>query len=169
MYKLLIAAAAAAAFAAPALAQDAASPFAGARAGVTLGVGGDDFIDFDGTTVGVDLGYDWDLGGAVAGVALEYQTDLGDGFLDANETALIGRVGGKIGERALLYVNGGYTRISSGVSPFEGLGADGFRVGAGGEFLLGTGGTSLKIEQRYLDYGSGADAFQTVAGLNFRF
>jgi outer membrane immunogenic protein len=157
--------------AAPAFAQTAtvAGPFSGPRVGVNVGTGGDDFIDFDGATIGIDAGYDFDLGGAVVGFGAEYQTDLGDDFLDVNETALLARVGAKVGTKALVYASGGYTHISTGSSPFEGLGADGYRIGAGAEVLVGTGGTSLKIEQRYRDYGNGADGFQTVAGVNFRF
>jgi outer membrane immunogenic protein len=154
----------------PAFAQDAAvSPFSGPRLGVTVGTGGDDVVDFDGATIGVDAGYDWDLGGAVAGLGVEYQTDIGDDFFDVNETAVLARIGAKAGERALVYASGGYTRISSGATPFGDNGADGYRIGGGAEFALGDNGTSLKIEQRYLDYGDGADAFQTVAGLSFRF
>ena len=155
--------------AAPAFAQDAASPFSGARAGVVVGTGGDDIVDFDGATIGVDVGYDWDLGGAVFGIGAEYQTDLGDDFFDVNETALLARLGAKLGENALVYATGGYTHLSSGSSPFGGIGEDGIRVGAGVEFGLGNGGTALKIEQRYLDYGNGANAWQTAAGLSFRF
>ena len=172
MRKYLLAAAAAALpfAAAPAFAQDAASPFSGARVGVTVGTGGDDIVDFDGATIGIDAGFDWDMGSAVFGVGAEYQTDLGDDFLDVNETALLARIGAKVGEKALVYASGGYTHLSSGSSPFGGVGADGFRIGGGVEFALGaTGGTALKIEQRYLDYGNGANAWQTVAGLGFRF
>ena len=168
MRKFLLIAAAAAAFATPAAAQDAAAPFTGPRIGLNVGTGGDDPVDFDGVTVGVEAGYDFDLGGAVGGIGVEYQTDLGDNFFDVNETAVIGRIGGKAGERVLIYLAGGYTRIAAGSTPFGSPGADGFRVGIGGEFLLGTSGTSLKIEQRYSDY-SGAHLHQTVAGLNFRF
>lgn len=165
MRKLILAALAASAFVAtPAMAAD----FSGPRVGVTLGTGGDDPFDFDGTTVGIELGHDWDLGTAVVGIGAEYQTDLGDDFLDVNETALLARAGGKVSPNALLYVSGGLTRISDGASPFDG-GEEGFRIGAGGEFALGNGGTSLKIEQRYLDYGGGANAWQTVAGIGFRF
>lgn len=169
MRKFIIAAAAAATLASPALAQDAASPFAGPRVGINIGTGGDDPFDFDGTTIGVDVGYDWDMGGAVAGLGIEYQTDLGDGFFDANETAIMARVGGKIGQSALIYVNGGYSRVALGSTPFGSPGGDGIRVGVGGEFALGGGGTSLKIEQRYGNYGNGAEVHQTVAGINFRF
>jgi outer membrane immunogenic protein len=177
MRTLLTAAAAAALTlaATPAFAQDAASDaapasiFSGPRVGVVIGTGGDDIGDFDGSTISIDAGYDWDLGGAVFGIGAEYLTDLGDDFLDVNETALLARIGAKAGDRALIYATGGYTHIASGSTPFGGVGADGFRVGAGVEFALGDGGTSMKIEQRYLDYGSGANLHLTTAGISFRF
>ena len=165
MRKFIVAALAASTlFAAPA----AAATFDGARVGATIGTGGDDPFDFDGTTVGVDLGYDWDLGQAVVGVGAEYETDLGDDFLDVNQTALTARVGGKVGENALVYLSGGLTRISDGASPFDD-GEEGFRLGGGVEFGLGGGNTSLRVEQRYVDYGGGANAWQTVAGVGVRF
>ncbi|MEO7826959.1 MAG: porin family protein [Allosphingosinicella sp.] len=163
------AAAALSLFATPAFAQDIATPFTGARVGVTVGTGGNNVIDFDGATVGVDAGYDFDMGGAVLGIGAEYQTDLGHDFLDVNESAILARAGAKVGTNALVYASGGYTHISSGATPFGNFGADGYRIGGGVEFALGKGSTSLKIEERYSDYGHGADAFQTVAGLSFRF
>jgi len=165
MRKIILAALALSSFvAAPAMAAD----FSGTRVGATIGTGGDDPFDFDGTTVGLELGHDWDLGSAVVGIGAEYQTDLGDDFLDVNETALLARVGAKVGTNALVYASGGLTRISDGASPFDD-GEEGFRLGAGVELGVGNGGTTLKVEQRYLDYGSGANAWQTVAGVGVRF
>jgi len=171
MRKLLaVAAATVSVIATPAFAQDAAvAPFQGARAGIIVGTGGDDPVDFDGATIGVDLGYDWDLGGGVVGIGTEYQTDIGDDFFDANQTAIVARAGIKAGERALVYATGGYTRVSTGATPFGDFHADGYRIGGGVEIALGNGGTALKIEERYQDYGNGVDLFQTVAGLSFRF
>ncbi|HEY0084577.1 MAG TPA: outer membrane beta-barrel protein, partial [Allosphingosinicella sp.] len=91
MKKYLLAAAAAFAFAAPAAAAD----FAGPRVGVTIGVIGDDIVDTDVTSFGLEAGYDWDLGGAVAGIQAEYQNDF-DGDI-GHELAATARVGGKIG------------------------------------------------------------------------
>ena len=169
MHKFIIAAAAAATLATPALAQETAAPFSGPRVGVFVGAGGDDITDFDGTTIGVEAGYDWDVGeGGVVGLGLEYQTDLGDLAFDINEAAVLARVGAKVGSSGLVYFNGGYTRISAGATPFDKPGEDGWRLGLGGEFALGAG-PSLKLEQRYLHYGDGVHAHQTVAGVNFRF
>jgi outer membrane immunogenic protein len=165
MRKLIIAALATSTLvAAPAMAAD----FTGTRVGATIGTVGNDVLDFDDTTVGVELGHDWDLGSAVVGIGAEYQTDLGNDFLDVNETALLARVGAKVGTSALVYASGGLTRISDGASPFDD-GEEGFRLGGGVEFGIGTGGTSLKLEQRYVDYGDGADGWQTVAGIGVRF
>ncbi len=167
MQKLLLAASAAALAlgAAPALAQDAGT-FTGARAGIIIGTGGNDFIDFDDQTIGVDVGYDVDAGGAVVGIGAEYQTELGDDFLDYSETAILGRVGVRAGSNALVYGTGGYTRLADSGLPFGGNGEDGYRVGAGVEF---GGPVGFKVEQRYSDYGRGLDGWQTVAGVNFRF
>lgn len=167
MPKLLLAASAAALTlgAAPALAQDAGA-FTGARAGVSIGTGGNNVIDFDNQTIGVDAGYDFDAGGVVVGGGAEYRTDLGKDFFDINETALLGRVGVKAGTNALVYGTGGYTRVSTGATPFGGNGEGGYRIGAGVEF---GGPMSFKVEQRYSNYGRGADGWQTVAGVNFRF
>lgn len=167
MQKLLLAASVAALTlgAAPALAQDAGT-FTGPRAGVSIGTGGNSVIDFDNQTIGVDAGYDFDAGSVVVGVGAEYRTDLGKDFFDVNETALLGRVGVKAGSNALVYGTGGYTRASTGATPFGGNGEDGYRIGAGVEF---GGPMSFKVEQRYSNYGGGADGWQTVAGLNFRF
>jgi hypothetical protein len=160
MRKLIVAALAASTLvAAPA----AAAEFTGPRLGLTVGTGGDDIVDFDGQTVGVELGYDADLGNMVAGVGVEYQTDLGDDFLELNESAIVGRLGAKVGTGALVYGSAGYTRIGASGTPFGGTGADGYRLGLGAEF------GAFKVEQRYYDYGNNVDAWQTVAGLNFRF
>ena len=154
---------------APAFAQDSAGPFTGARAGVLVGTGGNNFVDFDGQTIGIDAGYDFDLNGAVVGIGAEYQTDIGDDFLDVNETALLLRVGGKaVEQNVLVYFSGGYTRISDGGTPFGDNSEDGYRLGLGVEVALNAR-AALKIEQRYFDYGGGNDANQTVAGLSFRF
>lgn len=166
----VIGAAASALVATPALAQDATEgPFTGARAGVTVGSGGEDIFDYDGETVGLELGYDAELNGVVAGVALEYQTDLGDDFLDVSQTALTARVGGKVGARALVYGLAGFSVVSSGSTPFSGDNEKGVIAGGGLEFLLGNSGTSLKIEQRYYNYADNIEAYQTLAGVNFRF
>jgi hypothetical protein len=162
--------AAAALSAAPAFAQETTpGPFTGPRAGVTVGTGGDDFVDFDGQTVGVELGYDAELNGIVGGLGLEYQTDLGDDFLDVSETALLFRIGARLGTSALLYGTAGVSFISSGSTPFSGESEEGARAGVGLEYALGGRGTSVKLEQRYYNYSGNVDSYQTVLGVGFRF
>jgi hypothetical protein len=171
MQLISIAGAVSALLATPAMAQEAASTpteFTGARAGITFGTGGNKFLDGDAQTMGLELGYDWDLGSAVAGVGVEYQTDLGEFIFDINETALIGRVGAKVGSKVLLYVNGGISVLNSGSTPFSGVSEEGVRGGAGIE-IAGSEGAQFKIEQRYYDYGNGAHSWQTVGGVGFRF
>ncbi|HEX9955055.1 MAG TPA: hypothetical protein VGB48_07565 [Allosphingosinicella sp.] len=162
--------AASALLATPALAQDVTpGPFTGPRVGLTVGTGGDDVVDFDGQTVGLELGYDAELNGVIAGVGIEYQTDLGDDFLDVNETAALFRIGARIGTSGLVYGSGGISVLNTGSTPFNGDSETGARAGIGAEFLLGNSGTSLKIEQRYYNYSGGVETYQTVAGIGFRF
>jgi opacity protein-like surface antigen len=151
----------------PAFAQSAPS-FTGPRVGLIIGATGEKLLKYDDLTIGLDAGYDFDAGGLVAGIGLEYQTDLGSDFGDVNETALLGRLGTRIGSSALLYATGGYSRVSAGGHPFTRNHEDGYRVGGGLEYALGSGATSIKLEQRYLNYGHGVDGFQTVLGLTVR-
>lgn len=174
MKRLLMstAAACAALIATPAFAQDAApaaGTMTGPRAAITVSSGGTSATSFEGETIGFDAGYDWDLGSAVVGVAVQYDTDLGSGIFDANQTALVGRAGGKIsGTNHLIYVAGGYTRVALGATPFDKNGGDGLRAAFGAEFAVGTN-VSFKIEQRYSNYEAGIELHQTVAGVGFRF
>lgn len=162
--------AASALLATPAFAQEITpGPFTGPRVGVTVGTGGDDFIDFDDQTVGVELGYDVELNGVVAGVGVEYQTDLGDLFFDVNETALLFRIGGRVGPSALLYGSAGISVLDSGSLPFSSDSEAGIRAGVGVEYALGGRGTSVKLEQRYFNFADNVDSFQTVVGVGFRF
>jgi hypothetical protein len=162
--------AASALFATPALAQEITpGPFTGLRAGITVGTGGEDFLDFDGQTVGLELGYDAEVSGVVAGVGIEYQTDLSDEFLDVNQTAALFRIGARVGPSALVYGTGGISVVNTGSTPFNGDSETGVLAGAGVEFLFGGSGTSFKIEQRYYNYPAGVEAYQTLAGIGFRF
>lgn len=159
MKTYILAAVASLAFATPAFAAD----FAGPRVGATLGVAGDDIFDTDAVTFGVEAGYDWQVGtGAVVGLQAEYQNDFDNDF--GRELAATARVGGIVGDRALVYVAGGYSNID--VGPFS---VDGVRAGLGVEFNIGDSGANLKVEQRYGNYELGAELFQTVVGVGFRF
>jgi hypothetical protein len=162
--------AASALFATPALAQNTTpGPFTGPRVGVIVGTGGDDFVDFDGQTVGLELGYDAELNGVVAGAGIEYQTDLGSDFLDVNATAALFRIGARVGGSGLVYATGGVSVVNTGSTPFNGDSETGVLAGGGVEFAFGGRGTSFKVEQRYYNYSNGVDAFQTLAGVGFRF
>ena len=158
MKKIVLAAAASLVFATPAFAAD----FAGPRIGATVGIAGDDVFDTDGETFGLEAGYDWDLGQAIAGVQVEYQDDFDNDL--GHELAATARVGAKVGTSAIIYVTGGYSRFDAGS-----FNLDGARVGLGTEIALGTSGANLKIEQRYANYELGAELFQTVVGVGFRF
>ena len=160
MKKIVLAAVASLLCTTPALAQ---TSFSGPRVGATVGVLGDDIFDSDATSFGLEVGYDHDFGnGAVVGIQGEYQDDFDGDF--GHELAATARVGGKAGQNALVYVAGGYSRIE--VGNFH---LDGVRTGLGVEFGLGASGASLKVEQRYGNYEAGAELFQTVVGVGFRF
>lgn len=172
MKRLLMssAAACAALIATPAFAQDAApsADLTGARAAIVISSGGPSATSFQGETIGFDVGHDWDLGGAVAGVAVQYDTDLGSDMFDASQTAVIGRVGSRIsGSNSIIYLGGGYTRVSLGATPFD-TGGDGIRGLFGAEIAVGAN-VAFKLEQRYSNYEAGVELHQTVAGINFRF
>lgn len=162
---------------------------------------GDESID--GVLYGVQLGYDFDLGGVVAGVEGEFSESSGsadfdetvDGFgggIEAGRDLYIGgRIGFKASERALVYVKGGYTNTSiesafetdDGDFEFD-SDIDGFRVGAGAEYLFGKN-LYGKVEYRYSKYSNldigedddvadpqfdiDLDRHQVVAGVGLRF
>lgn len=123
--------------AAPAMAQDADSPFTGLRVQGEVGydqLGAGSSIDDDSTAdndqsiegvgYGLVVGYDFDLGGAVAGIeasigdsTADVSFDDGDfegfgqGSVGAGRDLYVGaRIGGKIADDLLLYAKGGYTR-----------------------------------------------------------
>jgi len=143
----------------------AAADFAGPRVGVHVGIAGDDLGSrIGGETFGIEAGYDMPISDASRfGVAVEYQNDFGDDF--GRELSATARFGTRFAsDNALFYVAGGYTNLSGG-----GEDLDGARIGAGLEYAVGDSGLSLKVEQRYADYEQDLEAFQTVAGVAFRF
>lgn len=125
----------AAAFAAPAFAQDTGpdAPFTGPRAGVLLGydrlqpgdAGDNTFRDrkAEGLTYGGDVGYDAQLGGVVVGAEAELTGStakvsnkprdaaaLGFGRVKAGRDLYLGgRVGYVVSPRAMIYAKAGYT------------------------------------------------------------
>lgn len=162
MNRILIAAIAATAVATPAFAQDAApseTTFEGARIGANIGVADDNIFGTAAFTYGVEAGYDFDLGGAVVGLTAELQ-DSDD--LD-REIALTGRVGAKVGSKALVYATGGYSNLKAFGYKF-----DGFRLGAGVEFAPSKN-FFVKVEQRYGKYEGDADLWQSIVGVGVRF
>jgi outer membrane immunogenic protein len=197
MRKLILAALAASAAAAPAFAQDAT--FSGPRAEAIVGWDhvGDDSISNgsrDGVVYGGQVGYDHQAGKAVFGIEGEVTgattKDEAFGVLVAGDRLKVSagrdlyvgaRAGVVVGERALIYAKGGYTNArfnteynsSATTSIKEHDTVDGWRLGAGTEVKLG-GKVYLKGEYRFSKYDSdsaGVDAerHQVVGGVGIRF
>lgn len=159
MKKIIIASVAALALSTPAFAAD----FTGPRVGATIGFVDDDFAGTEAFTYGANIGYDFDLGKLVAGGTLEYQDSGEEGIgRDLSATA---RIGGKVGENALLYALAGYTNLGVEGTNVE---LDGVRVGAGAEFAVGSN-VYANAEYRYSNYELGVEAHQMLVGLGYRF
>lgn len=161
MKRILIAAALAATVATPAFAQDAApaSTFTGARVGLEIGVADDNIFGTEAFTYGAEAGYDFDLGGAVAGVTVGLQDSDDTG----RELSAGGRLGAKVGSNALIYGAAAYTNIKA-----DDFKLDGVRFGLGVE-VAPANNVYIKAEQRYANYELGAELWQTVLGVGFRF
>lgn len=167
MKRILIAAALAATVATPALAQEADTAatadnaFTGPRIGAEIGVADDDIFGTEGFTYGLEAGYDFDLGGsAIAGI----QAGIQDSDDTGRELSLGLRVGAVVSKNALIYANANYSNIEV-VEDFE---LDGVRFGLGLE-CAATENVYVKAEQRYGNYELGAELWQTVVGVGFRF
>lgn len=177
----LLFAVSAAAFAAPAMAQDAPS---GLRVGVIGGldivrpgstedsdVAGDD-QSTEGFLYGVDAGYDLALGRVVVGIEGEWSDSTGKTKTDRSDPNFFGygkvapgrdlyvgaRVGFAAGPDTLIYAKGGYTNASLNVVASNGeidrkerFRLDGWRIGAGVEHAIGSR-SYAKIEYRYSNY-----------------
>jgi outer membrane immunogenic protein len=144
---------------APALAAD----FTGPRVGATIGFADDDFAGTEAFTYGVNAGYDFDLGKLVVGGTVEYQDSSEDGVgRDISATA---RLGGKVGERVLIYGLAGYTNLGVEDTNIE---LDGFRVGAGVEVAI-TPHVYGQVEYRYSNYELDVDTHQMLLGIGYRF
>jgi outer membrane immunogenic protein len=172
MRTLYVAAAAAAALAAtPAFAQTAAPAFSGGHIGAFVGLdqirGGGDHEN--GIAFGVNGGYDIRKNGAVFGVELEAaDSSISDSGVSASRDLYAGlRVGGVIGEHALLYVKAGYTNTRASFGG-TGVNFDGLRAGAGVEWIVGQH-FSIRGEYRYSNYEDGLSRHQGVLGLGYRF
>ena len=168
MKTVIFAAAAAAAFSAPAFAQDAA-PFTGPRAGVTVGY--DSFGDEKGVSYGVSAGYDVAL---TPSITFGPEVTLGDTTTDAAGTDLSRdlaasvRLGYVLTPQVLAFGKVGYasTRIE-----FAGSGAafEGVRFGGGLEYGI-TSNTYISAEYQRTEYEAGIGGRDAgVVGIGFRF
>lgn len=178
MKTVIFAAIAAASFAAPAIAQDAA-PFTGPRAEVLAGY---DKLDTNGSLIGnpdgflygIALGYDIQGGGAVAGIEAEITdsttnaTILGTDVDAARDLYIGARAGFVVAPQTLAYIKAGYTNARIETEGFGGDNGDGVRVGAGLEQKLG-GQMFVKGEYRYSNYEADIERHQILAGLGIRF
>jgi outer membrane immunogenic protein len=129
----------------------------------------------EGFGYGVEAGYDIDTGGAVIGVEAEYMDSTADtefedgdfegfgiGSVDTNRDLYVGlRAGAKVTPNTLVYAKGGYTNAKYDVTSTDGttefssdFDADGYRVGAGVEYAMGSG-MYIKGEYRYSNYSEG--------------
>ena len=162
----------------------------------------------DGVGYGVGVGYDFAAGGALIGVEAEYMgstaeygVEDGDreaipdlGGVNAGRDIYVGaRIGALVTPQTLLYVKGGYTNARfDAVSQATGnefernIDAEGYRIGAGGEYAIGTN-SFIKLEYRYSNYSNAEvdfgdadvadtnnfdvdlDRHQVMAGVGFRF
>lgn len=126
----------------------------------------------EGFGYGIEAGYDIDTGGAVIGVEAEYmdstagtEFESGDfesfglGAVETNRDLYVGlRAGAKVTPNTLIYAKGGYTNAkfdltsTDGTSEFTSdIDTDGYRVGAGVEYAMGSG-MYIKGEYRYSNY-----------------
>jgi outer membrane immunogenic protein len=181
MSKILFAAIAATAIAAPALAQDAPS-FSGAH---VEALGGWDRVQGggthdDGVLYGVGAGYDIRRGNTVFGIEGEasdstQKEDIGGVTQHAARDLYAGgRIGVVVGGDNLLYAKAGYTNARYTVSG-NATGQDlahgnlnGVRVGAGIEHALGSH-AFIKTEYRYSNYEQGVSRHQVLGGIGLRF
>jgi len=188
---------------------EALAGFDATTAGSTI----DDEFDEDndetseGLVYGAAVGYDVNAGPVVVGVEAELTdstagTDVVDGDfegfglgdVEAGRDIYVGaRIGVLASPNLLVYGKGGYTNARYNVdASFDGeefgssIDADGYRVGAGGEYAFGTN-TYVKLEYRYSNYSDAeldfesdlvddvdlgeidTDRHQVMAGVGFRF
>ena len=175
MKKYVLAAAIAAGFAAPAMAQDNAA-FTGFRVEALLGydnVNVSGAKNPDGVLFGVGVGYDFAAGGLVLGVEAD-ATDstaklklVGPDVESDRDLYVGGRIGTVVGS-GLLYVKAGYTNARLEQDGFGGSNLDGVRAGVGYEYAL-SAKTFVKGEYRYSNYEAGLSRNQAVAAFGFRF
>lgn len=191
--QILAAMLAASAFAAPAF----AAPVSGGRVEAIIGydmsrveafdLGIDGFDDKEGGLLyGIGAGYDFPVGGTTSvGIDAEV-TEAGTNWRIAgggdSVSVDIGRdlyVGGRIttavSDSFNVYGKAGFTntRVSADISldgdiANEGGNADGWRLGAGGQFAVGQN-AFVGVEYRYSNYEADFSRHQVVGSLGFRF
>lgn len=172
MKTVIFAAAAAAAFSAPAFAQDAA-PFTGPRAGVTVGY--DSVEGFkDGVSYGLSAGYDV----AVApSITFGPEVSLGDSTADADivglevsrDLAASVRLGYILNPQVLVFGKVGYasTRFE-GSNSNNGASLEGVRFGGGLEYAF-NGNAYISAEYQRTEYENNGSRDAGVVGIGFRF
>ena len=160
----------------------------------------------DGLVYGAAIGYDYAVNNIVLGVEADLtdstaktEFDNGDfegfglGDVETGRDIYVGaRVGYIVNPGVLVYAKGGYTNARYNISStFDGddfrqsIDTDGYRVGAGAEYALGTN-TFAKVEYRYSNYSDAeidfegdapdidlgdidTDRHQVMAGVGYRF
>ncbi len=171
------AAAAAFAFATPAMAQDTAPAAPAAPTGfrVEALVGWDrpsiDGFHDNGILFGVGAGYDVAVGNAVSlGVDVEASdsTAKKDGVSTRRDLYAGGRVNFAVSPNANVYVRGGYTNARFKIEDLGSGNADGFRVAGGGQFGIG-GKAYVGGEYRYSNYEAGIERHQVALTVGTRF
>jgi outer membrane immunogenic protein len=180
MRTMIVAAAAATAFATPAFAQEqVAAPFNGGHVDL---IGGFDRINADGegatgALYGIAAGYDVQRGAGVFGVEAEIadssasECEGGVCVKTGRDLYIGGRAGVVVSDAALLYVKAGYTNarfVAEGGGLSAGTNLDGIRGGVGIEVATGSALT-VRVEYRYSNYEADVSRHQGVLGLGIRF
>ena len=182
MKKTVIGAAlvAAAAFATPATAQEAAPgahPYVGVQVGYhDLGLDADDFapLDIDDSALiyGAYLGVDFDVGTAMV-IGGEANFNLGNGPIDS-EYGAAARIGYRAANGTIIYVRGGYQWVNFDVQGLTGVAnppaglddTDGdFLVGIGADIAMGDSPARIRIGVDTVSF----DTLRATAGVNFAF
>ena len=185
MKKFAIAGAAAALFAIPAAAN--AQAWVQAEGGLdSISVGGE---SDEGVSYGVSAGYDIPLSGGmfvgVQGTVADSTTEecardvdvVGDELCakTGRDLSAVVRLGTSVGEKAKLYVLGGYTNArlrvtyDDGVDTFsDGANGDGFRLGAGAQYMLSSN-VFVKGEYRYSNYEGDFSRHNALIGVGVEF
>jgi outer membrane immunogenic protein len=171
------AAAAALAFASPALAQGAAPAAPAAPAGFRVEAlvgydhGGVDGFHMNGVMFGLGAGYDFAVSNTISvGVDAEATDSTADkdGVSAGRDLYAGARVNFAVSQRANLYVKGGYTNARLKIEGCCADNGDGFRLGAGGQVVV-SGKTYVGAEYRYSNYEGDFDRHQVALTLGTRF